>query len=194
MAGHGRKNCDDALLLALAAGASTATAATQAKCSERTVRRRLADPAFREQVGAMRSQLIQDAVGRLAMLGTRAADELDRLIQQGENDQVKLGASRAVLGFMLQGHEHEVLARQIEELRQRLEERTNGTGNAAPDDGEDEGQAPNRDGESSATRRDAGKGSGADDDSRGDEAGRLANEALTLPVDASIAPLFPASG
>jgi hypothetical protein len=126
MAGHGRKNVDEALLLALAAGASAAHAAQKAGVSERTARRRLADPAFRARVGAERSRMVADAVGRLAALGTLAADELHRLIREGENDQVKLGAARGALGVMLRGHEHEVLARQVEDLRRQVEEMKRG--------------------------------------------------------------------
>lgn len=47
MAGYGRKNIDDALVVALAAGGSISFAANEAGCSESTVRRRLADPTLR---------------------------------------------------------------------------------------------------------------------------------------------------
>jgi hypothetical protein len=134
MAGHGRKDTDEAILLALAAGGSTATAAEKGNCSERTVRRRLADPAFRQRISAMRSQLMAETIGRLATLGKRAADELDRLLLSGENDNIKLGAARAVLTYMLQGHEHEVLGQQIEELQAEIEElkRANGGNHQQP--------------------------------------------------------------
>ena len=121
-------DCDEALLLALAAGAGVSQAARRAGCSERTVRRRLLDSSFRARVSAQRGELVQAAVGRLATLGTVAADELYRLIQNGANDSVKLGAARAVLGYMLAGHSNETLARQVEELRQQLEDIENGTG------------------------------------------------------------------
>jgi hypothetical protein len=101
MAGHGKRDVDEQLLLALAAGAGVVSAAQQAGCSESTVRRRLANPAFKTRVHEMRGELVQAAVGRLANLGGTAANELERLIQEGENDGVKLGACRAVLSFML---------------------------------------------------------------------------------------------
>jgi hypothetical protein len=150
MAGHGKKNVDEQLLLALAAGASPATAAKQAGCSERTVRRRLEDAAFRARVSAMRSELVEKAVGRLATLGTIAADELHRLIQNGKDDNVKLGACRAVLGYMLAGHSNETLARQVEELRRQLEEQENESGNAPQAGGTDQGQGGQPAGENPA--------------------------------------------
>jgi hypothetical protein len=128
MAQRGKKDCDDALIFALASGASAAAAAQQAKCSERTVRRRLEDAAFRAKVGSMRSEMVQAAVGRLATLGTIAADELYRLIQKGKDDNVKLGACRAVLTYMLAGHGQETLAREVAELRRQLEESSDGIG------------------------------------------------------------------
>ena len=47
MSRRGRKNADDAVLLALACGATVAQAAHRAGVSERTVYRRLKDPASR---------------------------------------------------------------------------------------------------------------------------------------------------
>jgi hypothetical protein len=122
MAGHGRKNCDEALTLALAAGASIAAAAQQAQCSESTVRRRLADAGFRARVHEQRSEMIAAAIGRLATMGVDAADELHRLLQNGKDDNVKLGAVRAIFTHMLAGHEHEVLVQQLDELRSKIEE------------------------------------------------------------------------
>jgi hypothetical protein len=136
MAGHGRKDCDEQLLLALAAGASVTAAAGQAGVSERTVRRRLEDPAFKARVGEVRGEMVRAAVGRLATLGTLAADELSRLIRHGDGDGVKLGACRAVLGYMLAGHGNETLARQVEELRRQLEELEQGGAGDDPERGE----------------------------------------------------------
>jgi hypothetical protein len=72
------------------------------------------------------------AVGRLATIGTLAADELHRLIAQGDSDNVKLGAARAALGFMLQGHESELLAREVAELKIAVEELRNAQQQTGP--------------------------------------------------------------
>jgi hypothetical protein len=124
----GKKGGDDAIILSLAAGGSIAHAARQGGVSDRTVRRRLTDPAFRSRINEMRSELIAAAVGRLAMLGRKAADALNVLLDDA-NNQVRLGAARAVLQFMLQGHSNEVLAEQVTQLRKQFEELGRGTGN-----------------------------------------------------------------
>jgi hypothetical protein len=120
MSKRGKKDVDEQLVLALAAGAGVATAAKQAMCSEKTVRRRLAEPGFRAKISAMRSQLVEGAVGRLATMGTLAADELLHLMQNGKDDNVKLGASRSILSFMLTGHANELMAREVAEIREHL--------------------------------------------------------------------------
>ncbi len=50
------KKSDEPLILALACGVSVETAARQCRVSERTVYRRLQDPAFRTQVQAARAR------------------------------------------------------------------------------------------------------------------------------------------
>jgi hypothetical protein len=122
MAGHGRKECDTIVLEVLAAGGSVASAAQRAGVSERTIRRRLQDAAFRNQVAALRSQFLTDAIGRLATIATAAADELYRLVKQAKNDQTRLGAARAILTLALAGHEHLLLAAQVEELQRQVNE------------------------------------------------------------------------
>jgi hypothetical protein len=120
MAGHGRKNVDAAIVLVMAGGGTIAKAALQAGCSESTVRRRLAAPEIRAQIHEQRSEMIAATIGRLSTLGVTAAEELNRLIQSGKDDNIKLGACRAVLQHMLSGHEHEVLVQQLQGLRQKI--------------------------------------------------------------------------
>jgi hypothetical protein len=83
----------------------------------------MSDPAFRARIGAMRSELIAAAVGRLAMLGRKAADKLNELLDDGDN-KIRLGAARCILQFMLAGHEHELLAAQVGELQRQIDELT----------------------------------------------------------------------
>jgi hypothetical protein len=74
----------------------------------------------------MRCELIAAAVGRLATLGHKAADKLNELLDDADN-KIRLGAARAVLQFMLAGHEHELLAGQVGELQRQIDELTRGT-------------------------------------------------------------------
>jgi hypothetical protein len=188
LAGHGKKDCDEQLILALAAGAGVAAAAQQAHVSEQTVRRRLGLPGFRERISEMRSQLVADAVGRLAILGTIAADELHRLIRQGENDQVKLGAARAVLGYMLAGHGNEILARQVEELRRQMEAIEHGTGDSSQPGAPAARAAAHADGEGGADPRAHPPGPHDADDGSGSATGPVA--AGAADDDEDIKPLF----
>jgi hypothetical protein len=122
VAGHGRRDTDDVLLLALATGLPIALAAEKAGISARTARRRLSDAAFRNRVHETRIELVRGAIGRLAGLGRRAAGELNRLIKSGKSDQVRLGAAKAALQFMLSGYEGETLAQEVEGLAEQIRE------------------------------------------------------------------------
>jgi hypothetical protein len=117
--GHGRKNVDEIVLTVLAAGGSPAAAAQQAHCSERTVRRRLQDPAFRQKVDEARAKMVADAVGRLSVIGTLAADVLHGLLSS-HTERVRLLAARSSLELMLRGTETVTLVKQVEELKTRL--------------------------------------------------------------------------
>jgi hypothetical protein len=167
---------DEGLIVALAAGATAAAAAQRCGVSEKTVRRRLADPNFRAKVSAQRSELIAAAVGRLATMGNAAADELYRLVKEGENDQVKLGACRAILGYMMSGHEHETVVRQLDELRRRVEEgERNGNGSREERDSTDPGAAGQPEGETDLAGGPAAPGSERDPETGGGPTGLLAS-------------------
>jgi hypothetical protein len=121
MAGNGRRNAD-ALALALAAGDSIADAAGKAGLSERTVYRRLADPAFRQRTQTLRGEMIGRALGRMADGMAEAGDVLRTLLGPDVPPSVRLGACRAML-------ELGVKLRDSVELESRLsalEARTNG--------------------------------------------------------------------
>jgi hypothetical protein len=116
MSSPGKRDIDSAIVLALAAGGSVADAARHARCSEKTVRRRLTVETFREQVRAARAEMLTRAVGRLAALGVRSADKLNELMDC-DRKQVQLGAARASLDFLFRGHE----LLEIEERLQSIE-------------------------------------------------------------------------
>jgi hypothetical protein len=114
-----RKSCDEGLLIALAAGASPAVAAQQAHVSESTVHRRLREPKFRRRIDDTRAKMVSDAVGRLSVIGTLAADVLHGLLSSG-SERVRLGAARSALELMLRGCETVTLVKQVEEIKTRL--------------------------------------------------------------------------
>jgi predicted transcriptional regulator len=120
MSGHGRKDVDEALVLALAAGSGVAAAARKAGVSERTVRRRLQEEAFAARVDGARARMVQRAVGRLAAAGGLAGKTLHELLRS-QSDTVRLGAAHAALEFMFRGHEQDTLVRQVEDIQRQLE-------------------------------------------------------------------------
>jgi hypothetical protein len=97
MARHGKKDIDERLLMALACGATVETAARSLAVSERTVYRRLADPAFRQRLQQMRADMVQRTAGALTAAGAEAVRTLLALQKETVPPAVRLGAARAVL-------------------------------------------------------------------------------------------------
>ena len=97
MSRRGRKNADDAVLLALACGATVAQAAHRAGVSERTVYRRVKDPAFAEKLQATRAELVQRACGLLTAGSLEAVRALVELLRPDSPPNARLGAARATL-------------------------------------------------------------------------------------------------
>jgi hypothetical protein len=127
VAESGRKNANEALLLALASGLSVPAAAERAGVSERTAYRRLDDPAFRRRIAETRSALFTEAVGRLAALAGKAADALGELLTSNR-DLVKLQAAKGVLELGPKLREAGELAQRLDALERRLTDEGDGTG------------------------------------------------------------------
>ena len=119
-----RKKAEDALLLALACGASVDQAARQCSLSTRTVYRRLADSAFRQQLQALRADLVQRTAGALTAAATEAVRTLLELQKPSAPPAVRLGAARSVLELGLKLRE----AADLEERLAALEESLAQTG------------------------------------------------------------------
>ena len=71
-----RKKNEDALLLALACGATVEAAAKQCGVHDRTVYRRMQDPEFQTQLKAIRSDMVRRAAGTPAVTRWRSAISL----------------------------------------------------------------------------------------------------------------------
>lgn len=106
---------DEALLVALASGASVRQAADAVGISERTVRRRLDEPGFVQRLREKRADALNGVLGRLTFAAAGAVEALKNLMNNSKSDQVKLGAARAIL-------EHCGKLRQDLEFEQRLAE------------------------------------------------------------------------
>jgi hypothetical protein len=120
---RGRQNADDALVAALASGATVQHAARRARLSARTVHRRLEDEAFRRRVREARAAMLRRASGRMAAGMTGAATTLRDLLN-AKADTVKLGAARALLELGVKLQDAADLQERVAELERRLGERT----------------------------------------------------------------------
>lgn len=112
---HSRSRADPALLAALAAGATIDAAAKSAGVSPATVRRRLADPAFRERLDLAQGELVAQAVAALSGASGEAVATLRRLLRDAP-PATQLGAARAVLELGSKLREAADLERRISEL------------------------------------------------------------------------------
>jgi hypothetical protein len=123
MAASGRKSADAVLLAALAAGATVGQAAEQTGLSERTIHRRLADPAFKQRLAGIRADMVQRAVNRLTDASTEATDALRGLLR-ADSEMVRLHAAKGVLELGAKLREHVEFEERLTALERRQEERS----------------------------------------------------------------------
>jgi len=116
------KKAEDAIILALAAGATVREAAEQAKVCERTIFRRLDERTFVGRINEARGRMFAKAIGQLATSATKAATRLEELLQS-ESDSVCLSAARAVLELGVRLRESVELEERIAALELRHDEK-----------------------------------------------------------------------
>src|SRR5947209_7078638 len=97
MARSGRNANDERILMALACGATYAKAAQEAGTSERTVRRKMSDAAFRAKLHRLRGEALERAGGALTAAALKAVQTLLSLQDANQPASVRLGAAKAVL-------------------------------------------------------------------------------------------------
>ena len=122
MAENGRRKRDDALVLALACGQTIRDAARAADIGERTATRRMSDPAFRQRVEKLRSDMVCRALGKMADGMADAADKLRQLLA-AKSEAVQLGACRALLELGVKLRESVELEQRLIALEQLAQER-----------------------------------------------------------------------
>jgi hypothetical protein len=116
-----RKKADQALLLALACGASVESAARQCRLSERTIYRRLSDATFRRELAKMRSDMVQRSAGMLTAAALESVKTLITLQAATSPPGVRLGAARAVLEIGVKLREAADLEDRVAGLEDRLQ-------------------------------------------------------------------------
>src|SRR5262249_52838733 len=112
MSDSGRLKGGEVLLLALAGGMTLRAAAAQAGVNERTARRRMADPKFRDRLRRLQAEAVGQASARLTAVMDKAVGKLEALLD-AKNEAIVLGAVKVTL-------EQSVRLREINELEQRL--------------------------------------------------------------------------
>src|SRR4051812_45569859 len=89
------------LALAIARGESIAAWARQNGVSERTAFYWAKDPKIRREVEAYRRRVVNQAIGRLTDMTTKAVDGITNLAQEADSESVQLRAWRAILADMM---------------------------------------------------------------------------------------------
>ncbi|MEX2374898.1 MAG: helix-turn-helix domain-containing protein [Dehalococcoidia bacterium] len=118
--GQNRRSVRDALLVdALAAGWSYPEAAEVAGCSERTVARRMSEPAFARQVAERRAEHLVSMAGRFSTLTSRAVEVIEQLMEEG-SERTRLASARLVVEWAAKLRHAEDLAVAVAEIRQHL--------------------------------------------------------------------------
>jgi hypothetical protein len=120
----GKRNADDAILLHLASGKTVQATAELCAVSERTIRRRQADPGFRQRLHTLRAEMIERGLGKLADAVADAAQTARNLMAGAESETVKLAAAKLILEQALKMRD----AAELNERIRAVEERLNKTG------------------------------------------------------------------
>jgi lambda repressor-like predicted transcriptional regulator len=122
MSGNGRTWARSRVVAELAAGSTVAAAAKTAGVAERTIRRWLAEPAFKSEVDAARAQMVSDALGRLSDSATAAARALRAIVEDNQMPPgVRVSAARNILEMGTRLRESVELEQRIAALEGRGE-------------------------------------------------------------------------
>src|SRR5262245_11011016 len=116
----GNDEHDEVLASYLALGWSFARAARKLGVHERTVRRRLENPGFRELVNRFRREAIGTAIGKVSAAASEAVTALRRLMRS-KHDGIKLGAARTILDCVMRVHATMELEDQLAQVTRDIE-------------------------------------------------------------------------
>ncbi len=114
------KKGQEPLLLALACGATVEAAARQCGLSDRTVYRRLKEPAFQARLKQVRSDMIRRSAGLLTAASGEAVRTLLALMKESSPASVRLGAARAVMEIGMKVRELAELEAEVRALEEQV--------------------------------------------------------------------------
>ena len=127
------KRNEDQLLLALACGASVEQAARQAEVHPQTARRRLADPAFKGRLDALRTEMVTRSAAMLTAAGVESVQTLVELQTSPNAPATRLQAAKAVLELGVKLRQLAELEGLLAGMEERLKElEASPGGGAAP--------------------------------------------------------------
>ncbi len=115
------------LALAIAGGESVAAWAKQNGVSERTAFYWAKDPKVRREVEACRRRVVNQAIGRLTGMTTKAVDGLTNLAQEADSESVQLRAWRAILADLMSVSKFSDLEYRMTEIEEQLGKQTGHT-------------------------------------------------------------------
>ncbi len=113
-----RRRGDIPLVMALATGATVAQAAQKAGLSERTVFRRLEDPAFHKRIDAVRADMVKRAAATLIAATRLAAKTLLDLQDPKTPPAIRRRAARDILELSQKLRQSTILEKRLAELEQ----------------------------------------------------------------------------
>ena len=116
-----RKTADEALLRALACGATVENAARTAGISARTAHRRLKEEAFQKRLRDLRAEMVQRTAGMLTASGMEASKTLVSLLDPTVPATVRRGAAQTILELGLKLRETAEMEERIAALEARAE-------------------------------------------------------------------------
>jgi hypothetical protein len=109
---------DDLIAYHLARGATREEAGESAGCCKRVVYKRLADPRFRLLVAEYRRTILDEAVGKLAVVAGKAVDVLSDALDD-ERATIRVRAAATLLDALLRVRTHTELDERLAELEKR---------------------------------------------------------------------------
>ena len=121
MADRARKATEETLLMSLACGATVVQTAQQAKVSERTVYRRLAEPEFRQRLSSLKDEMVQRTASMLRAASLEAVKTLVSLLNPSTPASVRFSAGRSIVELNLKLREAVELDDRLKALEGKVE-------------------------------------------------------------------------
>lgn len=109
---------EEKMIVALATGSSVPKTAREAGVTERTIYRRLEDPAVRSKIAAIRDATVGSVVGTLVDINTKAAKVLKDLLDS-EDEKIQLHAAAKVIELGMKIRDSNELAERVTDLERK---------------------------------------------------------------------------